>query len=198
MELYILPPEILLNILSSFSPKELANICKTSRYGHQLCGDESIWSNLTYKIYGIRQKILPHEYWYSNYMYISTSFTPQQLYILNVIKTQLPHTFNYVKNILNTVNTLVISYTQHVSSNKPSSSSVVGIDNNGHVIISTFIFPDGTMISIPKSTLNIILSLYPEDKDILEVNGILIQHKYENNNYLLYLTRHQLDIVRYM
>lgn len=98
MNLYNLPFEVLFSILSNLSARELINICLTHQYGNDVCRDEYLWQRLIYNKYGVIQKIHLENIWYQEYIYLTQLFTPQQLIVLERIKT-CPEKLDLLKSI---------------------------------------------------------------------------------------------------
>lgn len=103
MELCNLPDETLIHILSNLSLSELISICQTSVYAYQICRDDTLWRNMLFKIFGLRDKINVSSTWYDNYIMAIRLFklTEKQVQILNMINDTTPESFELLRELKN-------------------------------------------------------------------------------------------------
>lgn len=110
MDIDKLPVEIVMNVLSFLYPRDLRSVCLASVHLYNLCKDDSIWKNLSHKIYKLSYKTCPNNSWFDEFFNIETRYrlTVTQRNILTKVKRYFPSVFKTLCNFGDT-------YTTHVT-----------------------------------------------------------------------------------
>lgn len=213
MELFSLPYEVLLNILTNLSLKQLSIISIASKYASEIYKDDYLWNILARNACGVKDKIYDDKSWYDNYMYIQNLFTQQQLDILHIIKKFSPKYIDLLRSLNN--------YTEYPENYTNP--------DTGHVYWSTYplnkvivwvsqskIYPDfrRRYILVPHSRHNGVYldleigqhklithmscSYSRKIPPILNKRGSEITTDNDNTYYVITLTRPQLQALMYM
>lgn len=99
MELYNLPHEVLLNIFTTLSTREVSQLLTTSRYMYELCSDEYLWKGLIYDKFGFIRKVSPNENWRQNNKLIESLFSSEQWQIISMLKRLSLKHFELLKTL---------------------------------------------------------------------------------------------------
>ena len=99
INLYNLPYEVLLNILTHLSQKELSTVSRVSKYILEIYKDDYLWKVYIQNKYCVGTKIFKDKTWRDNFMYILCIFTPKQLEILNKINTLSPKHIDLLRQL---------------------------------------------------------------------------------------------------
>ena len=101
MDLYVLPIEILLNILSNLCDRDLLHVSVTCNYMRLLSMDEHLWKNLLNLTYDINLKLSPDSSWYNNYIraYNKYKLSSSQKLLLNRAFASFPTLIQNLKNV---------------------------------------------------------------------------------------------------
>lgn len=94
-----LPMEIILNILTHLTRKDLIIFSLTSRRSYELFIDDYMWKHLIFVDYRIKHKYNVLDTWYKNYIHAYTCFTAEQLWILKTVETYNPAIFKLFEHI---------------------------------------------------------------------------------------------------
>ena len=205
MDLYVLPYEILYNILSNLSPIQISNICQTSVYGNIICRDESLWKRFIYDKYGVMDKIYEDKNWYDNYVYITLSFTREQLIVIDTIRRKSPtkfkllkelHNYNQFLNRLNDENVELISVIAHIDISHIDASEYnveIYSPNAIYKILYSLSINNNRLVAESFSYIDSSLSRTLQRNKAYIGNSI-----YNTTLYYAVLNRKQLSILPYM